>query len=419
MFDLQDTPAYKLSDVLAETGLSADVVRVWEKRYGLPAPRRSPGGHRLYSRSDIRTLQWLQARVDAGMRISKAVRRWRELEASGLDPLTADAPEAASPLDAIRSAWLSACLDFDERRAEAVLDEALAAHPVEAVCLDVLLSGLHDIGEMWYRAQASVQQEHFAAELAMRRLHRLMAAAPPPERDGLLLIGTPSGERHAFPALLLAVLLRGRGWPVRYLGVDLPLEQLEHALRLTRPAAVLFSAQLLTSLPALQTVGQALGAAGIPFGYGGRILNRQPSLRARIPGAFLGETFPLALDAVDVLMQAPAAETSIPEPQPAYRRAAAALALKAAVIAAQVQAALPQISPTSLRDALHFTLEQWRAALLLGDLEPLHAEMNWVTGMLQARDMDDGRLAAYWQAWRGAVAEHLGPDAAPILAFLK
>lgn len=419
MFDLQNTATYKLSNVLAETGLSADVVRVWEKRYGLPAPRRTEGGHRLYSRRDIRTLQWLQARVAEGMRISKAVRRWRELEAAGLDPLAAEATEADASLGAVLSEWLLACLDFDERRAEAVLDAVFDAHPPEAVCLNVLLPGLHQIGEMWYRNQASVQQEHFTSELAMRRLHRLMAAAPPPSRDALLLVATPSGETHALPALLLAVLLRWRGWPVRFLGADLPLQQLEHALSITRPAAALYAAQLLTSLPALQAVGQTLRDVGIPLGYAGWIFNRRPSLHARIPGFFLGETFPEALDAVDVLVKSPLPLPDVPAAPAEYRQATEALSLASAGIAAEVTARLPQIPAESLQTALRFTLDQWRAALLFGDPELLRAEMDWVAGMLQSRALDDGRMEAYWQAWRNVVADHFGPAATPILEFFE
>ncbi|GAB4533821.1 MAG: hypothetical protein Fur0018_23410 [Anaerolineales bacterium] len=420
MSDLQDTPAYKLSDVLVETGLSADVVRVWEKRYGLPAPRRSAGGHRLYSRRDIRTLQWLQARVDAGMRISKAVHRWRELEAAGLDPLTADSPAGPSPLDPVRVAWLHACLDFDERRAEAVLDAAFAAHPAEAVCLDVLRAGLHEIGAMWYRVEASVQQEHFTAELATRRLHRLMAAAPAPSRDGLLLVGTPSGERHAFPALLLATLLRGRGCPVRYLGADLPLEQLQHALGITRPAAVLYAVQMLGSIPALQETAVALHKAGIPLGYGGRVFNRFPGLRARLPAFFLGERLPDALDGMGALVQIhPEFPPSTPV-APALQRAAEALRLHAPHITARVteQARRYGVGERDIDTAMAFNHRQWYAALRLGDLSPMRAEMRWVEGLLRVRGVEAALLETAWQLWRDAVAEYLGEAAAPILAFL-
>ena len=80
-------PIYNLKVVVQETGLKPDTLRVWERRYGLPQPHRTPGGHRLYSQQDIDTLKWLVARQKEGMSISKAVQLWLNLEAEGKNPL--------------------------------------------------------------------------------------------------------------------------------------------------------------------------------------------------------------------------------------------------------------------------------------------------------------------------------------------
>src|SRR5215208_7309322 len=81
------TPAFNLKVVLKETGLAADTLRAWERRYGLPIPQRSAGGHRLYSQRDIETIKWLLKRQAEGLSISRAVDLWNEQLASGSDPL--------------------------------------------------------------------------------------------------------------------------------------------------------------------------------------------------------------------------------------------------------------------------------------------------------------------------------------------
>src|ERR1043165_1858873 len=81
------TPAFFLKVVLKETGLGADTLRAWERRYGLPVPNRSAGGHRLYSQRDIETIKWLMKRQAEGLSISRAVDLWNEQIASGVDPL--------------------------------------------------------------------------------------------------------------------------------------------------------------------------------------------------------------------------------------------------------------------------------------------------------------------------------------------
>src|SRR5512139_3418975 len=89
---ISQTPAYNLKVVLKETGLKADVLRAWERRYHLPSPSRTPGGHRLYSDYDIEMLKWLKGRQVEGLSISRAVELWRENIASGRDPLLTGAP---------------------------------------------------------------------------------------------------------------------------------------------------------------------------------------------------------------------------------------------------------------------------------------------------------------------------------------
>lgn len=179
-------PTFNLKAVVRQTGVKPDTLRAWERRYGLPQPGRSKGGHRLYSQRDVAIIKWLMARQQEGLSIKRAVELWRRLEAEGQDPLHAGAtvgPRAAlaptpkavgDAIARLRQAWMAACLDFDERRAEQALAEVFALYPPEMACVDVLQKGLAEMGDGWYQGEVSVQQEHFASELAMRRLEALM-----------------------------------------------------------------------------------------------------------------------------------------------------------------------------------------------------------------------------------------------------
>ena len=76
---ISSSPTYNLKVVIQETGIAADTLRAWERRYNLPTPKRSPGGHRLYSKRDIEIVKWLIARQNEGLSISRAVDLWNEL----------------------------------------------------------------------------------------------------------------------------------------------------------------------------------------------------------------------------------------------------------------------------------------------------------------------------------------------------
>ena len=105
---ISTTPTYNLKAVIKETGIAADTLRAWERRYGLPMPGRTPGGHRLYSKRDIEIIKWLMAKQGEGLSISRAVDLWNELTESGQDPLPAPSAElvtiSSGNLDVIRKA---------------------------------------------------------------------------------------------------------------------------------------------------------------------------------------------------------------------------------------------------------------------------------------------------------------------------
>src|SRR3954471_8088044 len=70
---LSTAPVFNTKAVARETGVPADTFRAWERRYGVPQPQRTAGGHRLYSDRDIAIIRWLRERTDEGVNISHAV----------------------------------------------------------------------------------------------------------------------------------------------------------------------------------------------------------------------------------------------------------------------------------------------------------------------------------------------------------
>ncbi|MEZ4730564.1 MAG: hypothetical protein R3E79_25850 [Caldilineaceae bacterium] len=85
------------------------------------------------------------------------------------------------------------------------------------------------IGEGWYAGQVTVQQEHFAPALAVRRLEALMATTPSPRAR--ILVGCPAEEEHTFAPLLLSLLLRRRGGMCSFSAPTFPAGTLWRPLR--------------------------------------------------------------------------------------------------------------------------------------------------------------------------------------------
>ena len=439
-------PHFNLKAVMKQTGLKADTLRAWERRYGLPTPERSQGGHRLYSQRDIRALKWLMARQHEGLSISRAVELWRQIESAGRDPLQVATPLATpgptvpAPIEEghtiaqLREDWISSCLLYDEQQAEQILAQAFSLYPPETVSLELIQKAVAQIGEGWYRGDVTVQQEHFCSELAVRRLEALVMSAPRPSRPGRILAACPSREHHVIGLLLLTYLLRRRGWDVVYLGANVPADRLETTIELAQPQLVILAAQQLHTAASLLDVAEALGRQGVPFAYGGLIFNILPELSARIPGHFLGESLELAPDTVERLMVFPQA---MPEgdrfiPGLERRPSGPEHTVKELRLARDhflVQRTLIEGSLARIVD--HAELSQERltmisrelgrnmvAALTLGDLAFVGTDLGWVEGLLENRQMALPLLGLYLRAYYRAARDHLDERGEPILEWL-
>ncbi len=423
-------PTYNLKVVLQETGIKADTLRAWERRYGLPEPDRTGGGHRLYSEYDIEAIKWLLARQAEGLSISRAVTLWRSLEDEGKNPLDELAYSASAPVSGVaggenlaelRRNWLQACQAFDEKTAERVLSQSFALHPAETVVVEVLQKGLSEIGQGWYHGVVTVQQEHFASALALRRLDAMIAAAPPPTRKGRILVACPPGEDHTFSPLLITLFLRHRGWDVVYLGANVPLTQMADTLQQVRPRLVVMTAMQLRSAAGLGEMARFLEAEKTPLAYGGLIFNRTPELRERIPGVFLGENLIGAVDKVEEILQRGNPDVS---GKPASREIRAAheyYQQRKAGIEAGVWQRLGQMG----FDAQHMTTanlhlsQDIEAALALGDMDYLGPEIEWINTYLTHQNMPPQALQVYLVAYRDAVEAELNGAGKPILKWLK
>ncbi len=390
-------------------------------------PRRSSGGHRLYSEEEINLLKWLVERQKEGLSISRAVGMWRTQGAQ--PPVTKQTQPVPQMLAAmgedtltqLRRYWCEACLAFNEPEAELALAKAMAIAAPEAVCTHVLQKGLAEFGRGWYAGTVTVQQEHFASALAARRLNTLFAVAPLPSRPGRLLAACPPGEDHDLALLMLAFILRWRGWDVIYLGADVPLDRLDATLQATSPDLVLSAAQTLPGAASLLELAEFVNGRSIQLAYGGGIFNEIVGLSERIPGHYLGQNVDAAPQVIERLLSLrPSAPVSGPLP-PAYKVALDGIKAYQALIVTRVrQIMLPsQVAQRHLELANMNFCRAITAALALGDIHLLDHSIGWLNGLLENYGMPAASAHQYYQAFLQAVHEQPGFQAGPLLTWLS
>ncbi len=234
---------YTIKEASARTGVGAPLIRAWERRYGVIAPTRTPGGYRLYDDTSIRTLLTMRALVDGGWTASEAARAIRagEVELVGAaDGPAAPAAPTGSPGTANRARlvdrFVASATSASPVETEAVLDEILASGSFEAVVDDLLLPATAALGDAWASGRISVAAEHAASAAVGRRLAGIFQAGGTPGRVAVV-VGLPPGARHELGALAFAAALRRRGVGVLYLGPDVTVEGWLDAVGRTRARA--------------------------------------------------------------------------------------------------------------------------------------------------------------------------------------
>ena len=218
---------HSIAVVAAKTGLSPDVLRVWERRYGAVEPTRSAGNQRLYSDDDIARFRLLAAATGYG----RSIRNVATLSTDALQRIVAEDQAAAAklgePSDAVvDSGTLEAALALTIALDGAGLDRLLRRTIVEnglPVFLEVDAPALmRRVGDDWEAGRLSVAQEHLASAVVLTILLDAIRTLPTKESAPRLLVATLSRERHAVGAALAATVAALEGWAIVHLGVDVP-----------------------------------------------------------------------------------------------------------------------------------------------------------------------------------------------------
>lgn len=236
--------------VARRTGLTPDVIRVWERRYRAVRPQRTAGSRRLYSDSDVERLLLLRRATLAGRRIG---------DVAGLDDatlVTLVAEDERAEARALRpnaprnrrgdgathvEDCLEACRRLDAGALEAALGRASVELSLPALVEDVVAPLMTRLGDDWRAGESRVMHEHLASAMVRSLLGSLNSARQTPPGASTIVVSTPVGQLHELGALTVALFAVAEGWNALYLGPNLPAEELAAAARVHDARAVALS----------------------------------------------------------------------------------------------------------------------------------------------------------------------------------
>ncbi len=223
--------------VANRTGLSADVLRVWERRYGVVAPVRTESNRRLYSDADIERLQLIRRAIEGGRSIRMVARLSREelrellfhdaqsvAAGHSVEKLT-DAAQTEE-IAAYMANFLAAVRTLDRDELETALTRASLTFARPILIERLLIPLLYKMGELWSNGSLRIVHEHSASAVLRAFFGGMLTASGPPHSSPALVAATPAGQAHEFGAMAASVMAIYDGWRVIYLGADLPVEEI-------------------------------------------------------------------------------------------------------------------------------------------------------------------------------------------------
>lgn len=259
--------ATSIAAVERDTGIGKDTLRMWERRYGFPAPQRNPFGERTYSNAQVAKLRVVKRLLDAGFRpgriVTLPIEELLRLSPAADEPqparhaTNAPAQPAHDALDLLRANDLAGLRrQFEMFQVHAGLDRLVTE----------LIAPLNTlIGEAWMRGRLEVYQEHAYTELVQRTLGQALSALSRSDakRRPQVLLTTLRDEPHGLGLLMAEVVLSIGGADCTALGVQTPLTEIVRA-------------------------SEAFGADIVALGFTGcdgpnAMLNGLVDLRARLP----------------------------------------------------------------------------------------------------------------------------------------
>jgi MerR family transcriptional regulator, light-induced transcriptional regulator len=239
--------------VARRTGITPELLRVWEKRYALVEPARTDTGRRVYSDADIDRLRLIHRATLSGRRVgevsglsNQALEALIEEDAQALPggspaggrgrmsgealleegtPLAGGDPGpagAAGAVELLADECLTAMRDLDSTRLEGVLTRALVSLGSIAFIDDLVAPLMRTIGDLWERGRIDPYHEHLLTGVIRQTVARHFDWQPAARGARTAVVCTPVGQRHEIGAILVASALAAEGWRVVYLGADLP-----------------------------------------------------------------------------------------------------------------------------------------------------------------------------------------------------
>ncbi|XZF13583.1 MerR family transcriptional regulator [Chitinophagaceae bacterium MMS25-I14] len=228
---------FSIRDIENLTGIKAHTIRIWEQRYGILQPKRTPTNIRYYDADDLKLALKVALLNDYGYKISRIHQMQEEEMASLIDKIA----DKEFRLQVLSNDLLEAALAMDMIGFEQLLNNYIHKNGIEQAVEQLIFLFLEKVGLMWLTDHLLPAQEHLVSNVIYRKLALAIEQLPFPvngSEQACVLLFLPEGEIHDIGLMYVFYLLRKSGKNAVYLGPNTPLSDAIHVYNTLKPQSI-------------------------------------------------------------------------------------------------------------------------------------------------------------------------------------
>ncbi len=236
---------YTIQQVSELTGLSKQVIRKWEERYGIIQPERLDNGYRVYSHEEVALLLKMKELTDQGMTIKQAILIMnQENDEPNVQKLIEgqEEPQQLQYANRLVSQLLQEGLKGNDAQILTLLKQAHHTLSVKELIDHCIVPFLQEIGNLWYKGEWSEYQEAISSQTVRDFLSNLRRDFQVKENAPIILGSCLPNERHEIPLHILLLQFLLLGYKPIMLGPSPAPTAIQSTVRLKNPKIVLLSA---------------------------------------------------------------------------------------------------------------------------------------------------------------------------------
>jgi MerR family transcriptional regulator, light-induced transcriptional regulator len=221
---------YSINDLEKITGIKAHTIRIWEKRYNVVSPKRTPTNIRYYNDEDLLRLLNISTLNKHGFKISDIISMSSEDVCEKITDISRSATDFESQINSLTVAMI----ELNEETFEKVLSSTILKIGFEKTVTHVLYPLLEKIGVLWQIGTINPAQEHFLTNLIRQKMIVAIDGQndTPSQNAKTFLLYLPEMEFHELGLLFHTYLIKKHGHKVIYLGQNVPFKDMVEVMKI-------------------------------------------------------------------------------------------------------------------------------------------------------------------------------------------